>query len=98
VNETPEQVAARTAAWIKSERHQLEYGCKHCVWVQREIVLGDFHEPITPVVRLTNDDDGFYVQTFHTASELDEFIGVLQAARTEAFGQGHRRAELATLK
>lgn len=34
---------------------------------------------------MANDDDGWYVQEFSSASQIDEFIKVLESARDECF-------------
>lgn len=51
------------------------YGCNHEI----EIVNGNS-------VRLVNDDDPHYKQTFVEASALDQFIGSLIVARVAVFG------------
>lgn len=51
--------------------------CKHNAWVEE--VDGK------KVVRLCNDDDGYYMQEFKTEDALNIFIDDLLKARYEAF-------------
>ena len=51
-------------------------GVTHEVWVE------------SGQVRMANNDDSLYVQTFQTAQEVDTFIQELEKAKREAFGEG----------
>lgn len=75
--------------WVKDELHDIAHGCKHEAWVQRDITFrGEVvHKLETPVVRLANDDDSYYVQTFRSRDELDRFIVGLRYAADEAWGK-----------
>jgi hypothetical protein len=63
----------------------LQHGCTHLAWVQRSIGIDPCTEVIDPVVRLSNDNDGSYIQTFHSRAELDAFIDMLRAAGDETW-------------
>ena len=47
--------------------------CQHEVWTEDETVY------------LANDNDGYYLQSFETAKEIDEFINKLTEARDSVF-------------
>ena len=74
--------------YLQNELHSLKHGCSHDVWVQKDIRIGDeVLATINPVVRIANDDDSFYVQTFTTKDELEKFISKLRQAADEAWGK-----------
>lgn len=73
--------------WLKSELHSLNYGCDHSAWAQREITfMGEVLQTHHPVVRLSNDDDPHYIQTFNSRAELEAFIAHLRTVADEAWG------------
>ena len=88
-NETAEQKQKRYKEWAQSERWQIESGgCNHTSWAQKDISIGgQLIAVIEPVVRLSNDDDPYYVQTFRTRNELEEFIAELRKDADEAWGE-----------
>jgi hypothetical protein len=88
MNETENQKRARHQSFLQQELHSLKHGCSHDVWVQRDISIdGEVLATIVPVVRIANDDDPFYVQTFATRDELEGFISELRKAADEAWGE-----------
>jgi len=73
---------------LENELHSLKHGCSHDVWAQKDISIGgEVLTTIDPVVRIANDDDPFYVQTFATRDELERFISELRKAADEAWGE-----------
>ena len=60
-------------------------GVNHDVWVTRHVGLPDMQEPIFPVVELSNDEDGHYVQVFRSRAELDAFVSRILAAADDAW-------------
>ena len=73
---------------LHREMLKLKHGCSHDVWVQKDISYdGEVLATIDPVVRIANDDDPFYVQTFATRDELESFISELRKAADEAWGE-----------
>jgi hypothetical protein len=68
--------------------HKLKHGCTHDVWAQKDISIGgEVLATIDPVVRIANDDDSFYVQTFTTRDEVEKFISEIRQAADEAWGE-----------
>ena len=86
--ETLREKQERNAGIILRERTLiLDGGVGHEVKVVDEAGLPGMEEPIPKHIQMFNDDDGFYVQAFRTAVEVNKFIAVLAAARDEAFGK-----------
>ena len=87
--ETEEQKQARYKEWADHELSQIKSsGCSHTSWAQKEISIGgQLMHNIAPVVRLSNDDDSYYVQTFRTRDELEAFINKLRKDANEAWGE-----------
>lgn len=78
----------RKKKWIEGELHDLDYGVEHNAWAQSAITYrGEVVHTHEPVVRLANDDDGFYVQTFKTREQLEAFITHLRQVADEAWGK-----------
>ena len=50
--------------------------------VQHEFWVDD--EP--PALKMANDDDGFYIQTFRDRGEVESFIEKMRAEAAKAFG------------
>jgi hypothetical protein len=88
-NETEEQKQIRYRSWAEQQRWEIESGgCTHTSWAQKDISIGgQLMFVIEPVVRLSNDDDSYYVQTFRTRDELEEFIAELCKDADEAWGK-----------
>ena len=88
-DEEAQREKKRRDNWVQSELHSLKYGCRHEAWVQRDITFGgEVVQTLDhPVVRLANDDDGHYVQNFHSREELDRFIVELRYVADEAWGK-----------
>ena len=57
----------------KPEGVKVSTNCNHEVWVKDGKVY------------MANDDDGWYVQEFSSASQIDAFIKILKSARDECF-------------
>ena len=88
MNETENQKRARHQSFLKRELHDLKCGCLHDVWAQKDISIGgEVLATIDPVVRIANDDDSFYVQTFTTRDEVEKFISKIRQAADEAWGE-----------
>ena len=88
MNETENQKRARYQSFLQQEMHGLKHGCSHDVWAQKDISIGgEVLTTINPVVRIANDDDSFYVQTFTTRDEVEKFISELRQAADEAWGE-----------
>jgi hypothetical protein len=88
MNETENQKRARHQSFLKRELHDLKCGCSHDVWAQKDISIGgEVLATIDPVVRIANDDDSFYVQTFTTRDEVEKFISEIRQAADEAWGE-----------
>lgn len=49
---------------------------RHEFWVAGE----------TPVLKMANDDDSFYIQTFSGWNEVEQFIEKMRAEAEKAFG------------
>ena len=84
--ETPEQKSKRND-YVK---HRVllrikDGGVNHEAWVTRHVGLPDMQEPIAPVVEISNDDDGHYVQAFRSRAELDAFVSRILAVADEAW-------------
>ena len=94
MNETENQKRARYQSFLQQELHGLKHGCSHDVWAQKDISIGgEVLTTIDPVVRIANDDDSFYVQTFTNRDELERFISKLRKAADEAWGEKQALAE-----
>jgi len=88
MKETENQKRARYKSFMQRELHDLQHGCSHDVWVQKDISIGgEVLATIDPVVRIANDDDSFYVQTFTTRDEVERFIFELRKAADDAWGE-----------
>jgi anaerobic glycerol-3-phosphate dehydrogenase len=72
--------------FLNEQRLRLQHGCRHEAWVVTEIGTPPCTEKIQPVVCLANDDDGFYVQNFHSRAELEAFIAHLNKVADDAWG------------
>ena len=67
------QDAANQCVGRKPEGVKVSTNCNHEVWVKDGKVY------------MANDDDGWYVQEFSSASQIDAFIKILKSARDECF-------------
>jgi hypothetical protein len=57
--------------------------CSHTVSIENKVHHGDQWHDITPVLMLSNDDDGYYSEVFRDRSELNVFIDHLQSVANE---------------
>jgi len=57
--------------------------CSHTVSIENKVHHGDQWHSITPVLMLSNDDDGYYSEVFCDRSELNAFIDHLQSVANE---------------
>jgi hypothetical protein len=57
--------------------------CSHTVSIENKVHYGGQWHSITPVLMLSNDDDGYYSEVFRDRSELNAFIDHLQSVANE---------------
>jgi hypothetical protein len=88
MKETKEELEARNKRVIANHLKGIESGgTPHDVWVTKELGLPHMKMAIWPVVEMANDDDGYYIQSFRSWRELNEFIFKLYSSGIEAWGQ-----------
>lgn len=59
---------------------------RHSAWVDDVSRISGIDVLHKPIVKLSNDDDSFYVQTFHNWDAVGELVAQLIASGMDAFG------------